>query len=99
MLVLVELCAPPVGMIFLFATFLLTQVSYQIVWGGGVGNVIWGNFSLSFCCLFSHTTGCTMPHFMSPWEDVHPLKWVRHPQKLDICPRKSLSPGSRLGQI
>ena len=74
MLALVELCDLPVGLILLFDTFLLPQASYHIVWGGGVGNVVWGTFSLSLCCFFSHTAGRNMPQLMSPWEYVHPLK-------------------------
>ena len=37
---LVELFALPIVLPLLFARFLLPQVSYQIVWGGGVWNVV-----------------------------------------------------------
>ena len=42
------------GLLLLRDPIMLLQVSYMLVWGVGVGNVVKGTVSLSLCYLFSY---------------------------------------------
>ena len=61
MLVLVSrvplLCAP----------LILPQARYPLVWGVGMGNVVYGTVSLSVLYLFPYVDGNTMSQMMYVW--------------------------------
>ena len=81
----------------MFDHFLLPQESYYIVSDGGIRNVVYGKFSLLFCCFFSHASGSTTTQLIHPWEDVNPYEVGWAPSEVSCTPLEVFVFGLRNG--